>query len=65
MSSNRSSWEGTILVFFMTLTVLIGVSYSLGVAYRITIPWLAILIVSLLAALGLRWQRGHVQRRRP
>jgi hypothetical protein len=65
MPSNRSSWEGTILVFFMTFTVLIGISYSVGVAYRITIPWLAILIVSLLVALGLRMQRGRLQRRRP
>lgn len=57
MASNGSGWEGTALAFFMTFTVLMGVAYSLGVAYRITIPWLAILLVSALVALALRLHR--------
>lgn len=57
MASNGSGWEGTALVFFMTFTVLMGVAYTLGVSYRITIPWLAILLVSAAVALGLRIQR--------
>jgi hypothetical protein len=57
MASNGSGWEGTALAFFMTLTVLLGVAYTLGVAYRITIPWLAILIVAALVAGALRLRR--------
>lgn len=64
MASKGSGWEGTFLVFFMTFTVLLGISYSVGVAYRLTIPWLAIVIVSLLIALGLRVQRRRSQRKR-
>ena len=60
MASNGSGWEGTALAFMMTFTVLMGVAYSLGIAYRITIPWLAILIVSALVAFALR-----LRRRRP
>jgi hypothetical protein len=41
----------------MTFTVLMGVAYTLGITYRVSIPWLAILIVSGLVALGLRLRR--------
>jgi hypothetical protein len=57
MPSNNSGLEGTALAFFMTLTVLLGVSYVLGIAYRLTIPWLLILAVSALVAFALRFRR--------
>ncbi|MEN9936712.1 MAG: hypothetical protein RLZZ387_3291 [Chloroflexota bacterium] len=57
MSSNGSSWEGTALAFFIIFTVLMGVSYTLGVTYRIAIPWLAILVVSAVVAVALRYRR--------
>ncbi len=57
MASNGSGWEGTALAFFITFTVLMGCAYSLGVAYRINIPWLAIVVVSALVAAGLRLRR--------
>jgi hypothetical protein len=57
MAPKGSGWEGTILAFFMTFTVLMGVAYTLGVAYRITIPWLGILVASALVAAALRFRR--------
>ncbi|MFO7167207.1 MAG: hypothetical protein DIU80_004190 [Chloroflexota bacterium] len=57
MASKGSGWEGTALAFAMIFTVLMGVAYVLGISYGITIPWLAILVVSLLVAAALRLLR--------
>ncbi|HWQ14072.1 MAG TPA: hypothetical protein VNL77_14830 [Roseiflexaceae bacterium] len=57
MASNGPGWEGTILAFVMTFTVLLGVAYTLGVVYRVAVPWLAILAVSALVAAALRYRR--------
>jgi hypothetical protein len=54
MVPKKPGWEGTLLLFFMTYTVLIGVSYTLGVTFRTTIPWIFIPVISLAVALGFR-----------
>jgi hypothetical protein len=54
MEPKKSGWEGTLLLFFVTYTVLTGISYNLGVTFRTTIPWLFILAISLAVALGFR-----------
>jgi hypothetical protein len=57
MTPNRPGWEGTALLFLMTFTVLMGVAYVLGISYRISIPWLAIVAISALVAALLRYRR--------
>lgn len=57
MRSQQPGWEGSILAFAIIFTVLIGIAYSLSATYRIPIPWLAILIVSLAGMLALRYIR--------
>jgi hypothetical protein len=57
MASNGSGWEGTALAFVITFTVLMGVAYTLGVTFRMTIPWLLILVVSAVVAAATRWRR--------
>lgn len=54
MEPKKPGWEGTILLFVMTYTALVGVSYTLGVTFRTTIPWLFIPALSLVVALGFR-----------
>jgi ABC-type iron transport system FetAB permease component len=57
MQSKQPSWEGAILAFAMLFTVLLGTAYSLSVVFRIPIPWLAILIISLICMLAMRFRR--------
>lgn len=57
MQSKQPSWEGAILAFAMMFTVLLGIAYALSVTFRLPIPWLAILIISLVAGLALRFRR--------
>ena len=54
MEPKKSGWEGTLLLFVMTYMVLTGISYTLGITFRTTIPWFAILVISLAVALGMR-----------
>ena len=57
MRSKQPSWEGSILAFAIIFTVLFGAAYSISNAFRVPIPWLAILIVSLIGMLVLRYVR--------
>ena len=57
MQPNQSSWEGTILVFALLFTVLMGVTYGVAVMFRTPIPWFANLVLALLGALALRYSR--------
>jgi hypothetical protein len=57
MRSKQPSWEGSILAFAIIFTVLIGVAYSISSAFRVPIPWLAILIISFISMLALRYIR--------
>ncbi|HMO58028.1 MAG TPA: hypothetical protein PKA05_18880 [Roseiflexaceae bacterium] len=54
---HKQSWEGTILAFAITFTILLGIVYSLGVVYRLTIPWVLIPLMSLGVALWVRYRR--------
>lgn len=54
MSGRKQSWEGTLLLFVITLTVLLGAAFNLGAIYHFAVPWLAILIIS--AAFALLWR---------
>ena len=60
MRSKQPGWEGSILAFAIIFTVLFGAAYSISNAFRVPIPWLAILILSLVGTLALR----YTQRRR-
>ena len=60
MSTKQPSWEGTILAFAAIFTVLIGTAYGLAVWYRTPIPWLTIIVVSAVCALGLRYIRRRI-----
>jgi uncharacterized membrane protein YjjP (DUF1212 family) len=57
MQHNGGGWDGTALAFFITFTVLMGVAYTMGVTFRVTIPWLAILVVSAVVAAATRLRR--------
>jgi hypothetical protein len=61
MKPKKAGLEGTLMLFFMTYMVLTGISYTLGITFRTTIPWFAILVLSFAVALGLRVLR----KRRP
>jgi len=52
---SQPSWEGTILAFAMIFTVLLGAVYGFAVVFKFAVPWLAILILSVAAALALRY----------
>jgi len=52
---SQPSWEGTILAFAMIFTVLLGAVYGVAVVFKSAVPWLAILILSVAAALALRY----------
>ena len=60
MPTKQPSWEGTILAFAIIFTVLIGTAYGLAVWYHTPIPWLMIIVVSMVCALGLRYIRGRI-----
>jgi hypothetical protein len=57
MSTNQPSWEGTFLAFAMIFTVLIGLAYVFANIFRIPVPWLAVLVVSLAVTFALRRYR--------
>ena len=52
---SQPSWEVTILAFAMIFTVLLGAVYGVAVVFKFAVPWLAILILSVAAALALRY----------
>ena len=57
MQSQQPGWEGTILAFAIIFTVLLGATYGVAVVFKFAVPWLAILIVSIVGALALRFFR--------
>jgi len=57
MQPKQPSWEGAILAFGIMFTVLLGVAYGISVTFRVPIPWLAILIISLISMLVFRYGR--------
>ena len=61
MQPKQPGWEGPILAFAIMFTVLIGVAYSISAVYRVPIPWLAILIISLVSMLALRYVRRQTR----
>jgi hypothetical protein len=54
MGPKKLGWERTILLIVMTYMVLTGISYTLGVTFRTTIPWRFIPALSLAVGLGFR-----------
>jgi hypothetical protein len=60
MQSDQSSWEGTLLMFALLFTVLMGVTYAAAIWIRTPIPWFANLVLSVLGALVLRYVRRRV-----
>jgi hypothetical protein len=57
MPAQRPGWEGTLLLFIITFTVLMGISYNLGYIYRFPIPWLLIIVLAAGVALAVRYLR--------
>lgn len=57
MQSHQPSWEGTILAFALIFTVLLGVVYAIAIVFRFAVPWLAILILSIVVTGALRLRR--------
>lgn len=51
------SWEGTLLLFILTFTVLLGVAYNTAYFYHLRIPWFVLLLLSALIAYGIRLLR--------
>jgi hypothetical protein len=59
MQSHRPGWEGTILAFAMIFTVLLGAVYAVAIVFRFAVPWLAILVLSIVVTAALRlWRRS-------
>ncbi len=52
MSNRKPNWELIALAFALTFTMGLGLSYVLGVAYRLTIPWPVVPVIALLAGLA-------------
>jgi hypothetical protein len=48
MQPQQPRWEGLILAFVMIFTVLLGAVYAAAVIFRFAVPWLAILLLSVL-----------------
>lgn len=59
MEPKKPGWEGTLLLCFVMYTVLTGISYTLGVTFRTTIPWVFIPLISGAVALGFRTLRNR------
>ncbi len=57
MDRNPGSWEGTILLFIVLLTVLVGVAYVLAINFSLPVPWLGLFLVALAVTAGVRWSR--------
>jgi|HigsolmetaAR201D_1030396.scaffolds.fasta_scaffold09590_2 hypothetical protein len=57
MPSNQPSWEGTFLAFALIFTALLGAMYAIANVYRFSIPWVAILLISIAITGFLRWKR--------
>jgi hypothetical protein len=58
MNTRRPSWEGILLAFAMIFTVLLGVVYGIAVVFRFAVPWLAVLLLSVVLTIALYfWQR--------
>ncbi len=53
------SWEGTLLLFILTFTVLLGVAYNTAYFYHLRIPWFVLLLLSALIAYGIRLLRAR------
>ena len=59
MKTGRPSWEGIFLAFAMIFTVLLGAFYGVAVVFRLAVPWLAVLLLSLLLTVALTIWRGR------
>ncbi|HEX5692532.1 MAG TPA: hypothetical protein VFX76_21100 [Roseiflexaceae bacterium] len=57
MQPQQPRWEGLILAFVMIFTVLLGIVYAVAVVFRITVPWLAILLVAAAVTIVLGFRR--------
>jgi hypothetical protein len=57
MQPKKPSWEGTILAFMMTLSVLMGSAYVIALNFRLPIPWLALVALAVAIAIGARVHR--------
>jgi hypothetical protein len=57
MTKKPGGWEGTLLLFGVVFTVLLGVTFNLAFVYRFPIPWFVILLISVAVALGWRYLR--------
>jgi hypothetical protein len=53
MKTGRPSWEGIFLAFAMIFTVLLGVVYGVAVVFRFAVPWLAVLLLSVVLTAAL------------
>jgi hypothetical protein len=51
--SRQPGWEGIFLAFAMIFTVLLGVVYSVAVVFKFAVPWLALLILSVVITVAL------------
>ena len=59
MRSRQPGWEGFFLVLAMIFTVLLGSVYGVAVVFKFAVPWLAVLILSVVitVALYFYWRR--------
>lgn len=57
MPPRQPGWEGTMLLFAMVFTVLLGIVYAVAIVLRFAVPWLLILALSILITVGLRFTR--------
>jgi ABC-type iron transport system FetAB permease component len=59
MQRQPISWERLIFMLAITFTVLIGCAYVIAINFQVPIPWLAILLVSIVGT-----ALSHVARQR-
>jgi hypothetical protein len=59
MKSGQPGWEGIILAFVIIFTVLLGSVYGVAVVNKFAVPWLAVLLLSLLLTAALAIWRGR------
>ncbi len=59
MQPRTISWERLIFMMVITFTILIGCAYVIAINFQVPIPWLAILLISIVGT-----ALSHVARQR-
>jgi hypothetical protein len=59
MNKGRPSWEGFFLAFAMIFTVLLGAVYGVAVVFKFAVPWLVVLLLSVVLTAALFFWRSR------